>query len=146
MTLTIDQDYLINTLTDLIRINSINPTLVPGEAGEMEIAAYVAGSLRRIGLDVATHEPDPGRISVVGTLRGRGGGRSLMLNAHVDTAGVENMPDPFSPAIPDGRTYGPGAYDLTGSLAACLAAAQTLAGSRARLGAERPAAACALRG
>jgi acetylornithine deacetylase len=134
--LTIDRDYLTHTLADLIRINSINPSLVPGGAGEAEIAAYVADALPRIGLDAATHEPEPGRISVVGKLKGRGGGQSLMLNAHVDTVGIENMPDPFSATIRDGRMYGRGAYDMKGSLAACLTAAKALTDAGAALGGD----------
>ena len=48
----IDRAYLIQTLSDLVRINSINPTLVPGGAGEAEIANYIAGSLGGFGLQV----------------------------------------------------------------------------------------------
>ena len=126
MNFSIDRDYLLRTLTDLVRINSINPTLVPGGAGEAEIARYVSGSLRAIGLDVKTVEPEAGRPSVLGTLRGDHHGRSLMLNAHYDTVGVEGMPEPFSAAVRDGRLYGRGAYDMKGSLAACMTAAKAL--------------------
>ena len=126
MNFSIDRDYLLRTLTDLVRINSINPTLVPGGAGEGEIARYVSGSLRAIGLDVKTVEPEAGRPSVLGTLRGDHHGRSLMLNAHYDTVGVEGMPEPFSAAVRDGRLYGRGAYDMKGSLAACMTAAKAL--------------------
>ncbi len=76
---TIDRDYLFATLADLIRINSINPSLVPGSAGEAAIAAYVADVLRKIGLSVTAHETQPGRVSVVGTLKGSGGGKSLYI-------------------------------------------------------------------
>jgi len=34
MSIAIDRAYLVNTLTDLVRINSINPTLVPGGGGQ----------------------------------------------------------------------------------------------------------------
>jgi len=129
----IDRDYLRSTLTDLVRINSVNPTLVEGGPGEAEIAAYVAGSLRAAGLQVETHEPQPGRVSVVGALGGNGGGRSLMLNAHYDTVGVDGMTEPFSGAVRDGRLYGRGAYDMKGSLAAQMAAAKALADARAPL-------------
>ena len=44
----IDRDFLVRTMADLVRINSINPTLVAGGAGEAEIAAYVAESLGRV--------------------------------------------------------------------------------------------------
>ncbi len=134
--LTVNRDYLTRTLADLMGINSINPSLAPGGAGEAEIAVYVANALRRLGLDVVTHEPEPGRISVVGTLKGKGGGKSLMLNAHMDTVGIDNMPDPFSAAIREDRMYGRGAYDMKGSLAACLAAAKALTDAGAALGGD----------
>ena len=127
MSISIDRDYLVRTLVDLVRINSINPTLAPDGAGEAEIGDYVAGSLARAGLDIRKIEPEPGRPSVVGVLRGPHSGRSLMFNAHYDTVGVEGMPEPFSAAIRDGKLYGRGAYDMKGSLAACMAAAKTLA-------------------
>lgn len=115
------------TLADLVRIDSINPSLASGAAGEAEIARYVAGYLADAGLAVHRHEPEPGRVSVVGILRGSGTGRSLMLNAHIDTVGIDGMAEPFSGRIEDGRLYGRGAYDMKGSLAACLAAARALA-------------------
>jgi acetylornithine deacetylase len=126
MNLTIDSEYLIKTLANLIRINSINPQLVPEGRGEAEMAAYIAEALRRLNLEVMMHEPAPGRVSVVGRLQGKGGGRSLMLNGHIDTVGVEGMPEPFSAAIRNGRMYGRGAYDMKGSLAACMAAVKAL--------------------
>jgi acetylornithine deacetylase len=111
----------------LVGIDSVNPDLVPGGAGEGEIAAFVAGWLREAGLEVEIVEPAPGRPSVVATARGTGGGRSLMLNAHMDTVGVEGMEQPFEPVVRDGRLYGRGAYDMKASLAACMLAARRLA-------------------
>jgi acetylornithine deacetylase len=122
----IDRDYLIKTLTDLVSINSVNPSLVPGGGGESEIATYTADSLASLGLEVAIHEPEPGRPSVVGRLPGRGGGRTLMLNAHYDTVGIQDMAEPFSAAIRQGQLYGRGAYDMKGSLAACMTAAKAV--------------------
>src|SRR5437016_3805126 len=127
MSVPIDRAYLVRTLTDLVRINSINPMLVPGGAGEAEIAEYVARALARAGLDVRKIEPEPGRPSVVGILESGRKGRSLMLNAHYDTVGVDGMPEPFSAAIRDGKLYGRGAYDMKGSLAACMTAVKALA-------------------
>lgn len=114
---------LLPLLSDLVAIDSVNPDLVPGAAGEAAIAAYVADWLTRAGLDVEIDEPAPGRPNVIGIVRGTGGGRTLMLNAHMDTVGVAGMADPFTPRIEDNRLYGRGAYDMKGSLAACMLAA-----------------------
>ncbi|MGH7506744.1 MAG: M20/M25/M40 family metallo-hydrolase, partial [Longimicrobiales bacterium] len=122
----IDREYTTAVLRDLVRIDSVNPALVPGAAGEAEIAGYVAEALNALDCEVVVHEHAPGRVSVVGTLPGAGGGRSLMLNAHCDTVGVEDMDDPFSGDIRDGRLYGRGAYDMKGSLAGCLGAVKAL--------------------
>jgi acetylornithine deacetylase len=129
----IDQDYLFSTLADLIRINSVNPTLAPTGRGEAEIAAYVSTSLARIGLDARQFEPEPGRITVAGTLKGTGGGRSLMLNAHYDTVGIDGMEDPLSASARDGKMFGRGSYDMKGSLAAQMAAAKALVDAGVKL-------------
>ncbi|CAG0934473.1 acetylornithine deacetylase [Thermoflexales bacterium] len=125
-TLTIDRNHLQQLLADLVHINSINPSLVPGSAGEREIAAYLTSAMQRLGLTVAQHEPAPNRVSVVGTLPGSGKGKSLMLNGHIDTVGVEHMPNPFSGEIREGKLYGRGAYDMKGGVAAMLTAAKAL--------------------
>src|SRR5579864_594393 len=128
----IDRAYLHSTLADLVRINSINPTLAPGGAGEAAIGEYVAMALGSLGLEVRKFEPEAGRVSVAGTLRGAGGGKSLMLNAHYDTVGVDGMDEPFSAAIREGKLFGRGAYDMKGSLAAQMAAAKAIADSGVR--------------
>lgn len=109
-------------LSDLVAIDSVNPALVPGGAGEAEIARFVAGWAEAAGLAVDIVEPSPGRPSVVATARGHGGGRSLMLNAHLDTVGVAGMAAPHEPRVQDGRLYGRGSYDMKGGLAACMLA------------------------
>src|ERR1035438_6160977 len=129
----IDRDYTRETLVRLIQINSINPTLAPGAPGEAEIAAFIAESLKGVGLAVEVYEPEPGRTSVLGRLAGAGGGRSLMLNAHCDTVDVPGMAEPFSGAIRDGKVYGRGSFDMKGSLAAGMAAAKALVDAGVRL-------------
>ena len=128
-----DRDFIVRTLVDLVRINSVNPSISPDGAGEAEIGAYVARTLAALGLETAIYEPQPGRTTAVGTLRGTGGGRSLMLNAHADTVGVDAMADPFSAGIRDGRLYGRGAHDMKGSLAAGIGAIKLLSDARIRL-------------
>lgn len=110
-------------LERLVAIDSVNPDLVPGGAGEGKIARFVAGWLEQAGLEVSLEEAAPERPNVVAVARGRGGGRTLMLNAHTDTVGVAGMVAPFEPRVEDGRLYGRGAYDMKGSLAAVMLAA-----------------------
>lgn len=107
-------------LAALVRTDSINPSLVPGAAGETELATFIVGWLQDHGIEAVIDEAAPGRLSVIATVRGTGGGRSLLLNAHLDTVGTDHMPDALNPVIRDGRMYGRGTYDMKGGLAACL--------------------------
>ena len=100
----------------------MNPELVPGGAGEGEIARFVASWLDEAGLETETEEVAPGRFNVVGVAGGTGGGRSLLLNAHMDTVGAAAMESPFEARVEDGRLYGRGAYDMKASLAAVMIA------------------------
>jgi acetylornithine deacetylase len=120
-------DPVIALACDLVAIDSVNPSLVPGAAGEGAIAEMLAGHMRRIGLDVHVREAAPGRPNVVGVLEGRGPGRSLMFCGHIDTVGVAGMPAPFEPRIHDGRLYGRGAQDMKAGVAAMVDAARQVA-------------------
>src|SRR5213593_957939 len=120
-------DPAIRLLRDLIAINSVNPTLVPGAPGEREIAEAVAAAMRRAGLDVSVEDAGGGRPNVVGVLEGRVRGRSLMFCGHTDTVGVAGMDDPFTPIERDGRVFGRGAQDMKGGLAAMIDAARLVA-------------------
>ncbi len=112
----------------LVAIDSVNPALVPGGAGEREIASFVADWCAARGLEVEVLGEE--RPSVVATKRGVGGGRSLLLNGHLDTVGVAGMEAPFEARIEGDRLYGRGAYDMKGALAAILLAATDATGLR----------------
>lgn len=116
-------DQLTQLLSELVAIDSTNPILVPGGAGEGEIARFIAEWLSSAGLEVQLVETAPGRPNVVGISRGTGGGRSLILNGHMDTVGNGEMKRPHTPTEKDGRLHGRGAYDMKGGLAACMFAA-----------------------
>jgi len=121
-------DELARLTAELVAIDSVNPSLVADGAGEGEIARFVAGWLEQAGLEVEVLEPVAGRPSVVAVARGSGGGRSLLLNAHLDTVGTAGMEAPFSARIEGGRLYGRGALDMKGSLAAIMLAGRDAAG------------------
>lgn len=119
---------LVELLRDLVAIDSTNPRLVQGAAGEMEIAGFIAAWAERRGLGVELELAAPRRPNVYVTARGRGGGRTLLLNAHTDIVGTEGMHEPFTPRIAGNRLYGRGGYDMKAGLAAALVAAATVAG------------------
>jgi acetylornithine deacetylase/succinyl-diaminopimelate desuccinylase family protein len=111
---------VIDTLCNLIRINSVNPAYANGR-NEHEIQQYIAGFFTRAGIPVEWQEISPGRANVVAKLSGRNPQRRLILEAHVDTAGIENMTvPPFEPELRDGRVSGRGACDTKGGLAAMM--------------------------
>ncbi|MGH9461219.1 MAG: ArgE/DapE family deacylase [Vicinamibacteria bacterium] len=107
---------------DLVRIDSVNPGLVPGAPGEGEIARFVHGFLERNGVPSDLLEVEPGRPNVVARLPGDDDGPSLLLCCHVDTVSAAGMRDPFDARVENGRLYGRGAHDVKGGLAAALAA------------------------
>ncbi len=136
MNISIDRDFLHHTLVRLVEIDSINPALTSGGGGEGQIAAYVADTFRQLGLETHTQAIAADRFNVIGLRRGHGSGRSLMWNAHLDTVGVEGMPDPFAAGVREGRLYGRGAYDMKGGLAAMITAAKALLDAAIALGGD----------
>jgi acetylornithine deacetylase/succinyl-diaminopimelate desuccinylase-like protein len=119
------EDELIETVAALVRY--------PSELGnEAEAQAYVADHLRQSGLEVDVWDLDDaikefrnagdsgvpfiGRPNVAGTMRGSGGGRSFILNGHIDVVSPEPVAawsyHPWQPTIVGDRMYGRGAYDM----------------------------------
>ncbi len=143
MTIQIDSQLLHTLLCELVCIDSVNPTLVPGADGEKEAAEFLCGFLRRHGIRVELQEAAPGRPNVVAWLGptaevGKDGKprAALAVLAHLDTVGAGDMPDPFTPIERDGRLYGRGALDIKSGVAAMAAAAIAVASSGITL--EKP--------
>jgi acetylornithine deacetylase len=119
----VDGAAVLDLLADLVRIDSVNPLLVPGAAGETEIASFVARRIQAMGLDPEIRQAAPNRPNVHARLPGRGAGRTLILNAHMDTVGVDGMTiPPFEPVVRDGRMFGRGTGDTKAGLAAMIEA------------------------
>lgn len=133
--ISINREFLIDVLQTLIRVDSTNPSLSPDGSGEQDIVRAVGRIMSELEMGFVVHEQTSGRPSIVGRLTGRGHGRTLLLNAHLDTVGVSGMADPFSGRIDPatGRCYGRGAVDMKGSMAAQLAAAEAIRAAKITL-------------
>lgn len=112
---------VIDLLTTLVSIDSVNPALIPGAAGEERIAQYVASWANANGLTAELVERTPGRPSVI-VRSDPGDGPTLLLCGHLDTVGIDEVTDPFTPRVDGDRLYGRGAYDMKAGLAAALIA------------------------
>lgn len=122
--LLVDRDRLVGRLVELVQTRSENP---PGE--EAAAGALVEGYCRKLGLDVAVHEFEPGRPNVIARM-GTGKGPTLTYCSHIDVVPVGNPAlwerDPFSAHIADGVMHGRGSADAKGPCAAAVEAVAVL--------------------
>ena len=108
----------------LVACDSRNPSLAADGPGEGAAAHTLAETLRDWGFVVDCLDALPGRPNVIARIGGGQGGRSLILNGHLDTVGVEGMTHPpFEPVERDGRLYGRGSADMKANVAVMCAAA-----------------------
>ncbi|MEO8220556.1 MAG: ArgE/DapE family deacylase [Specibacter sp.] len=115
-------------LKDLVRIDSVNPGLVPGAAGETAIADFTSAWLEQRGFTITRLETVPGRPSIVAVAAGTGQGKSLMFNGHLDTVTLAGFDgEPLEPRVEDGRMYGRGTFDMKAGIAAMMVAAAAAA-------------------
>jgi acetylornithine deacetylase len=114
----IDDDEVIALAMDLVRIPSFTTEETP-------LAEWLADYLDRQGLAVTLQEIEPGRKQAIARLSGKGGGRSIMLNGHIDIDPLASgwTRDPFSPWIADGKLFGHGVYNMKAGVTACIMAA-----------------------
>jgi acetylornithine deacetylase len=113
----------IDLTRELVRIDSRNPSLAADGPGETACAVALRKVLDAWGFQTELIEETPRRASVVGRI-GRGAGRSIILNGHIDTVQVDGMTHaPFEPELKDGKIWGRGSCDMKGGVAAMCAAA-----------------------
>ncbi len=117
----------------LIGIDTVNPGLVAGAAGERVAVDVLAERLAAAGFECEVLAPPhaPGRPSLLASRSGGSGRRHLLLNGHLDTVGTEGMADPFEPRIEGdrhaGRLHGRGACDMKAGVAGLVTAAEAAA-------------------
>jgi len=117
------ENRIITLLSELVQINSINRTLSDGP-GEREIAEFIAQSLktRMLGAEIQNVGPDQRNVAAI--IPGKEHNRALLLNAHLDTVGVDGMNEPFTLRRDGDKLYGRGTYDMKGSVAIMLLLAE----------------------
>ena len=124
----VDSEGMLNLAQELIRIPSF-------KTEETEVARFLSGFLEQRGYDVQMQEVEPGRFQTVAVLRGTGGGKSLMLNGHIDIDPLAMgwKRDPWTPAIEGDRIYGAGIRNMKGGVSSMIAAAEAIRWSGTRL-------------
>ncbi|MFQ5873007.1 MAG: M20 family metallopeptidase [Dehalococcoidia bacterium] len=102
---------------------------------ETRVARFLAGFFRRRGYEVDLQEVEPGRYQTIATLKGSGGGKSLMLNGHIDIDPLAMgwKRDPWTPSWEGDRLYGAGAFNMKGGITSMVAAAEAIRKSRVEL-------------
>ena len=130
------QDEMIQVISDIIRIPSINPYIDPAQkderiGGETRVNEYLKLVMDKAGLRTDLWEVEKGRANLVGICKGQNGGRSLIFNGHVDTVapGPEELwtiAGPFSGVVVDGKIYGRGATDMKAANVAAIFAIKAL--------------------
>lgn len=116
---------------ELVRIPTENPKLAQIEAGAEALCQdVIEPRMQALGCLTERWEVYPGRPDVVGTLPGTGGGRSLIINGHIDVVPAGDRAnwtrDPFSAEIADGRIWGRGSVDMKGGIGAMLGAVRAI--------------------
>lgn len=126
----LDPESLFRTLADLISINSVNPAY-PGGPGESLVAKYVAGFFQQNSIPFEFQPVFENRPNVIGRLEGEPGGRTLIFEAHMDTASELGMSKPpFQPLRDGNRMYGRGSCDTKAGLAAMMHALKIVRDSK----------------
>src|SRR5215471_17015860 len=124
----VDPRDLVDRASDLIRIPSFKTEETP-------VARFLEQFFRKRGYEVDLQEIEPGRFQTIATLRGTGGGASLMLNGHTDINALTLRwrRDPWTPTLEGDRLYGHGVQNMKGGLASIVMAAEAVRRSGVRL-------------
>ena len=124
----VDRQAIVDLAGDLIKIPSFKPDETP-------VARYLADFFGARGYEVDLQEVEPGRFQTVATLKGTGGGSSLMLNGHIDINSLTMRwrRDPWTRSVGGDRLYGHGVQNMKGGLAGIVMAAEAVRRSAVRL-------------
>jgi acetylornithine deacetylase/succinyl-diaminopimelate desuccinylase family protein len=119
----LDTAEIVELASELVAIESHRDA--PGREGPC--AERIAARFAEWGMGAELVPVLDGRPNVVCSLRGSGGGASLMLNGHIDTVPAYDMDiAPFAPEVADGLLFGRGTVDMKGALACMMVAMRLL--------------------
>jgi acetylornithine deacetylase len=126
----VDRRDSLEFLAQMIRFKSYSAT-----PGESELAGFMVEAMRRLGLEAALQEVEPGRFNAIGRWAGTGGGPSLLFNGHLDTNPVTEgwTVDPWGGVYDDRFVYGIGVSNMKAGDAASFCAVKTLIDRGVRL-------------
>jgi len=121
-------DAAVALTAELVGIDSVNPGLVPGAAGESGAVEHLRDRLQRSGFEthVVVPEGAADRPSLVALSQGAGPGPTALFTGHLDTVGVEGMDEPFAATVDGDRLSGRGSSDMKAGVAAMVVAAEEL--------------------
>jgi acetylornithine deacetylase len=121
-------DRAVDLLRELVSIDSVNPGLVDGAAGETAIVAFLQQRLNSVGFTTHVVCPPnrPDRPSLVAVGPGPLDAPAVIFNGHLDTVGVKGMDAPFAPRIDGDKLFARGAADMKGGVAALVVVAEEL--------------------
>lgn len=123
----VKRNEVIKLVSELVRIDSVNPWLVKGGAGEAQVANFIAKWLETLGVEVRLEEVEAGRSNLLARWPGSGGGESLCFYAHLDTVGYALWRErALDPRVEGDRLYGLGSADDKGHCAAAMLAMKSL--------------------
>ena len=119
----IDEEESINFLAQMVRHKSYTET-----PGEIALASFMRDSMAELGLESELQPVVMDRVNAIGTLKGTGGGKSLLFNGHLDTnpATDDWTVDPWGGIIKDDCIFGIGVSNMKAGDAAYFSAVRTL--------------------
>lgn len=101
---------------------------------EKEVAEFLKEFLEDEGIGVRLRQVEKDRPNVIASLKGSGGGKSLMLNGHTDTVPPYEMDiPPFTPKVQGGKLFGRGSLDMKSGLASMAMTLVALDRAKVRL-------------
>jgi acetylornithine deacetylase/succinyl-diaminopimelate desuccinylase-like protein len=130
----VENREVVELISELVRIDSSNPWLVPGSVGESNVTKFISNWLKPLGVEVRLEEVEDGRPNLIALWNGTGGGKSLCINAHSDTVGYAPWRDQaLIPQVVGDRIIGLGSADDKGHCAVAMLVLKSLVESGVRL-------------